>query len=169
MSNYSSCIFILTQLFGFEKCDNHTKLQLPHEVENDVLIEFRNFLQDSSTESKLNDELSSYEKKLLENDAINSSFWACGHCTYHNSMNFNTCQMCNSPPNDEQKTIRDRLEVREIIAQNNMTDQVLYDIICDCAFGGWVKELRLALNVSRSPVECCLVFEWKIYILSNQC
>ena len=102
MSNYSSCIFILTQLFGFEKCDNDAKIQLPDEVEIDTLIELRKFLQYSGIERSLNEELLSYEMKMVENNNAvdnesNLSFWTCHHCAYHNPINFNTCQMCALP------------------------------------------------------------------------
>ena len=77
---------------------------MPDAVEINTLVEFRNFLQDDSTESNLNDELSSYEMKMVGNNntvenGSNLSFWACDHCTYHNPMNFNTCQMCALPHN----------------------------------------------------------------------
>ena len=96
MSNCTSCIFILTQLFGFEKSDNDKKLTLPDEVLIDTLIEFKNFIQESSIQNKLNNELSSYEMKMVEN---NESFWSCNHCTFNNPINTNTCQMCALPHN----------------------------------------------------------------------
>ena len=92
MSNYSSCIFILTQLIGFEKSDNDEKIALPDGVEIATLVEFKHFLQNS----KLNDQLSSYEMKMAEN---NDSFWSCIHCTYNNPIQLNTCQMCSLPRN----------------------------------------------------------------------
>ena len=89
MSNYQSCIFILTQLIGFEKSDNDEKITLPDQVEINTLVQLKNFLQDSSIiESNLNDELSSYE-----------TFWSCIHCTYNNPIELNTCQMCALPRN----------------------------------------------------------------------
>ena len=91
MSNFSSCIFILTQLFGFDKSDNDEKLTLPDEVLIDTLIEFKNFLQQCNIQNKLNDQLSSYE--------INESFWSCNYCTYNNPINTNTCKMCALPQN----------------------------------------------------------------------
>ena len=96
MSDSRSCIFILTQLFGFEKSDNDTKLTLPDEVLIDTLIQFKNFIQESNIENKLDDELSSYEIKMVEN---NESFWSCNYCTYNNPINTNTCQMCALPRN----------------------------------------------------------------------
>ena len=95
MSNYQSCIFILTQLIGFEKNDNDEKITLPDGVEIDTLIEFKNFLQDSNIESNLNDELSSHEMKMIDNE----TFWSCSHCTYKNPIELNTCQICTSPRN----------------------------------------------------------------------
>ena len=83
MSNYSSCIFMLTQLIGFEKSDNGEKITLPDHVDIDTLVEFKNFLQESNMKTKLNDE----------------SFWPCNHCTYHNPIELKTCQMCGLPRN----------------------------------------------------------------------
>ena len=95
MCNYESCIFILTQLIGFEKSDNDEKITLPDQVEIDTLVQFKNFLQDSNIQSNLNDELS-YEMKLVDN---NKPFWSCSHCTYNNPIELNTCKMCNLPRN----------------------------------------------------------------------
>ena len=97
MSNYESCIFILTQLIGFDKSDNDEKITLPDGVEIDTLIQFKNFLQVGSIiESNLNDELSSHEIKMVDN---NETFWSCSHCTYSNPIELNTCQMCALPRN----------------------------------------------------------------------
>ena len=101
MSNYSSCLYILTQLIGFEKLDNGDKILLPDEVEMDTLVEFRNFLQDFRDNAD-HDQISSsyaYEMKMVENNDTlhNESFWACKHCTYHNSNDSDTCQMCSLP------------------------------------------------------------------------
>ena len=83
MSNHSSCIFILTKLIGFAKSDNDEKMTLSDQVEIDTLIQIKNFLQDNIINSKLN----------------NKSFWPCNHCTYHNPIDLNKCQMCASPRN----------------------------------------------------------------------
>ena len=88
MSNYESCIFILTQLIGFQKSDNDENITLPDQVEMDTLVQFKNFLQDSIIKSSLNDELSSYE-----------TFWSCIHCTYNNPIELNTCKICALPRN----------------------------------------------------------------------
>ena len=96
MSNYKSCIFILTRLFGFEKSDNGEKLTLSDEVEIDTLIILKTLLQDNNSQNKLNDELSSYEMKMTED---NESFWSCNHCTYNNPIELNTCKMCALPRN----------------------------------------------------------------------
>ena len=48
MSNVAACMFILTQLIGFEKSDNGEKLKLPDEVEIDTLIHLRKLLQNSN-------------------------------------------------------------------------------------------------------------------------
>ena len=96
MSNYTSCILILTQLIGFEKSDNEEKIILPDQVEIDTLVQFKNFLQDSNIQSIFSDELSSSSKmKMVENE----SFWACNHCTFHNPINLNMCEMCDFPRN----------------------------------------------------------------------
>ena len=92
MCNYSSCIFILTQLIGFEKIDDDEKITLSDQVEIDTLIQFKNFVQDG----KLNDELSSREMKMVEKS---ESFWSCNHCTYNNSIKLNICKMCALPGN----------------------------------------------------------------------
>ena len=74
MSNYSSCLFILTQLIGFELNNNGEKITLQDDVENDTLIEFKNFVQDSSNSNNVNDntnfndDLPSYEMKMIENN-----------------------------------------------------------------------------------------------------
>ena len=96
MSNCSTCIFILTQLFGFEKNDNGEKLTLPDQVEIETLMELKNFLQHNNILSIFNDESSSYEMKMIE---PNESFWPCNHCTYNNPIELNTCQMCSLPHN----------------------------------------------------------------------
>ena len=194
MCNSSSCIFILTQLFGFVKCDNDTKIQLPDEVEIDTLVEFRNVLRNSGIKSNLNDGQSSYEMKMIENNNTvdnesKFSFWSCNHCTYHNSMNLDTCEMCALPHNVcvnqceyfilhknqvmhfllcniRKRKQGDSLEadnceqhlravVRKLLAQKIVSDKILHAIICFCARFGWVEELRLAVNVPRSSVECC--------------
>ena len=171
MSNYESCIFILTQLIGFEKSDNGEKLTLPDQVEIDTLIQFRNFLQSTFN---CNDESSSpYEMKMVDN---NKSFWSCNHCTYDNPIELNTCQMCALPrnvcvnpwgifrpkimpvfflyiifltkQNDEKRGIRG------MIAQKNMSDDMFHRVICKCAQEGWVEEFKLAMNIPRSLVEC---------------
>ena len=85
MSNHSPCLFILTQLFGFEKSDNVEKITLPDQVEIDTLIQFKNFLEGNNIQSKLNDE--------------SISFWSCNHCTYTNTIELNKCEMCSLPRN----------------------------------------------------------------------
>ena len=58
--------------------------------------------------------------------------------------------------NDEDRKVAQlRLQIREMIAQKNMSDEQLHAIICVCANNGWVEELRLTVNVPRSWVECC--------------
>ena len=101
MSNCSSCLFILTQLIGFEKIDNGEKITLPDDVEIDTLVAFKNFLQDSNESNLNNYNVSSYKVKMVENTDIvdNESYWACNHCTYHNSIDLNSCQMCGLPGN----------------------------------------------------------------------
>lgn len=94
MSNNSSCIFVLTQLIGFQQSDNGEKIILPDEVEIDALIAFKTFLQDSI--DNINDKNSNYDMKVVENnDALgNGAFWECEHCTYHNQIDANLCQDC---------------------------------------------------------------------------
>ena len=106
MCNYSSCIFILTQLVGFEQSDNGEKITLPHDVEIDTLIELKNFVEESSKSDNMNvnfNDGSSHEMKMIENnDTVvkkNEVFWACNHCTFRNPMDLNTCQMCGLPGN----------------------------------------------------------------------
>ena len=94
MSNYSACLFVLTQLIGFEKIDNGEKLTLSDQVDIDALIQFKHVLQGSNIQNKLNDESSSSEMKMVDN---NESFWSCNHCTYHNPIESNTCQICGLP------------------------------------------------------------------------
>ena len=98
MSNHSLCIFILTQLIGFEKSDNGERITLPDQVEIDTLIRFkRDFFQDNNVESTLNHELSpSHQMKMVDKNEL---FWGCHHCTYHNPIDSNTCQMCTLPRN----------------------------------------------------------------------
>ena len=96
MSNYSSCIFILTQLIGFDKGDNGEKLTLPDQVEIDALVQLKNFLEYSHMQSSFNDGSSSYEMKMVEN---NESLWPCNYCTYNNPIELNSCQMCALPRN----------------------------------------------------------------------
>ena len=97
MSNYQSCIFILTQLIGFEQSDSNEKITLPDAVQIDTLVEFKHLLQDSNfIESILKDELSSYEMKMVDN---NETFWSCIHCTFNNPIELNMCQMCGLPDN----------------------------------------------------------------------
>ena len=93
MSNYSSCLCILTQLIGFEESDNDEKitLQLPDQVEIDKLVEFKQYLQDNTKSKNINDNnVPSYEMKMTQNE----SFWACLRCTYHNAIELNECEMC---------------------------------------------------------------------------
>ena len=52
--------------------------------------------------------------------------------------------------NDDEK----RRKMRETIAQKNMSDERLRNIIWDCAHHGWVEELTLTVNVPRSSVKC---------------
>ena len=89
MSNYASCLCILMELIGFEKSNNGEKITLPDQVEIDTLIVFKNFLQDSNDNF---DNVSSYK---METDKQSS--WACNRCTYYNSIDANTCQMCDLP------------------------------------------------------------------------
>ena len=89
MCNDSSCIFILTQLIGFEKSDKGEKLTLPDQVEIDTLIQFKSFLQDSKSQDELS---SSYDTKMIKK--TESLFWSCNHCTYNNPIELNTCKMC---------------------------------------------------------------------------
>ena len=55
--------------------------------------------------------------------------------------------------NDEKKERHRRIYIRNMIAQKNITDETLHDIICECAKEGWVEELRLAVDLPRSSVE----------------
>ena len=96
MSNYSSCIFVLTQLIGFDKSDNGEKLRLPDQVEIDTLVQLKNFLEYSNMQSIFNDESSSNEMKMVEN---NESLWQCNYCTYNNPIELNSCKMCALPHN----------------------------------------------------------------------
>ena len=48
----------------------------------------------------------------------------------------------------------EKRKIREMIAQKNMSDETLHDVICYCAKEGFVEELRLCVNVPRSSVEC---------------
>ena len=95
MSNYTSCVFILTQLIGFEKSDNGEKITLADQVKIDTLIQFKNALENSDIENKLqkNELSSSHEMKMIENN----EFWSCNHCTYHNTIELDTCKMCCLP------------------------------------------------------------------------
>ena len=60
--------------------------------------------------------------------------------------------------NDENRKLR--LEIGEIIAQKNMSDETLNEVIWNCALYGWVEELRLCVNVPRSSVEYLLYIVW---------
>ena len=97
MSNDSSCIFVLTQLIGFEKSENEEKLTLPDKVENDSLFRFKNYLRDSSTSNTINDNSvsSSHEMKMDDNEL----FWTCHDCKHDNPIESNTCEMCDLPRN----------------------------------------------------------------------
>ena len=86
MSNYSSCLSILTNLIGFEKINNGEKIALPDEVEIDTLAMFNDYLIDFKNDDSNND-----------NNNNNETFWACSHCTYRNSIDLNACQMCGLP------------------------------------------------------------------------
>ena len=59
--------------------------------------------------------------------------------------------------NDEKRKLR--LEIGEIIAQKNMSDETLNEVIWNCALYGWVEELRLCVNVPRSSVEYLLYID----------
>ena len=106
MSDYSSCVFILTQLIGFDKSDNGEKITLSDQVEIDTLVQLKNCLQYSNIQNDLNDGSSSYEvkkikiKKQQKNTTVgnksNSLVWSCKHCTYNNPS---TCQICGSNRN----------------------------------------------------------------------
>ena len=58
--------------------------------------------------------------------------------------------------NDEKRKIR--RYIREWIEQRNMSDETLHKVVCVCANNGWVEELKLAVNVPRSSVECFYIF-----------
>ena len=53
--------------------------------------------------------------------------------------------------NDENRKFR--MQIGEIIAYKNMSDETLQNVISICAIYGWVEELRLCVNVPRSSVE----------------
>ena len=94
MSNYSSCIKILTDLIGFDTINDGEKISLPDEVEVDTLVQFQEyfieFISASSNEMKMS------ENKELENV---DTFWSCNHCTFNNEIYLTTCKMCGSPNN----------------------------------------------------------------------
>ena len=58
--------------------------------------------------------------------------------------------------NDEERKVR--LQMGQIIAQKNMSDETLHEVIWNCAVCGWVEELRLCVNVPRSSVEYLLYY-----------
>ena len=94
MSNYSSCLYILTQLIGFEKSyNNGAKITLPDQVEIDTLVEFKNFVENSIENIDDNN-----DKNNQSHNNDGTSLWAYSHCTY-NPIDINTCQMCTSPRN----------------------------------------------------------------------
>ena len=95
MSNYSSCIKILTDLIGFDKINDGARIALPDEVEVDTLVEFKEYLN-----SKLID-TSSNEMKMSENKELEDveTFWSCSYCTFDNEIDLTTCTMCGLPKN----------------------------------------------------------------------
>ena len=105
MSDYSSCLLILTQLIGFNEIyiENKQKLQLPDEVEIDTLKQFKDYFiqRKNDKHSIASEQSSSYEMKMSENKDSNDSktFWTCKHCTYDNSIDSSECQMCRLPSN----------------------------------------------------------------------
>ena len=156
MSNYSSCMVILTQLIGFKKSDNGEKLTLPDEVEIDTLVELKNFL----------------EMKMVEN---NESLWPCNYCTYNNPIELNSCQMCALPRNvcanqhEYSTLIKNNSPMfclcnvykktkllnnigRAVRETKNVKEEKLHKLICECARYGLVKEFQLAMNDPRLSI-----------------
>ena len=88
MSNYLSCLEILTNYIGFVETNNGEKVTLPDEVEIDSLVVVKNELiqlKDSVRLGDNNDRKDNYQVK---------SFWSCGYCTYHNPIDSKKCKMC---------------------------------------------------------------------------
>lgn len=94
MSNYLSCITILTKLIGFDITNNGEKISLPREVEVDTLAQFKEYFSQLKSD-KTN------EMKMVENKEVEDvdTFWSCDHCTFHNAIGLTTCQMCGLPGN----------------------------------------------------------------------
>ena len=61
--------------------------------------------------------------------------------------------------NEEKRKPERRREIRKCIVQKDIiSDETLQGIIRDCAQQGWDEELKLAVNVPRSSVECFHIF-----------
>ena len=62
--------------------------------------------------------------------------------------------------NDEKRLLQLRTAIREWITnsqkENKSGDGILHLMIGMCARSEWVEELRLAVNIPRSPVELCV-------------
>ena len=89
MSDYSSCLEILTKLIGFQETNNSEKITLADDVEIDTLMTLKNWLI----------QLKGVDNVSKENYNIGESFWSCKYCTYHNPMDVETCQICALPAN----------------------------------------------------------------------
>ena len=101
VSNYSLCLKILTNLIGFEEINNNEKISLADEVEIDTLITFKDCFMKFKNDRNNNEvSLSALNKiKMVENDTADNieTFWKCDECTYHNSINSTTCEICGLP------------------------------------------------------------------------
>ena len=102
LSNYSSCMSILTTLVGFNfeqtNIDNGKKISLPDEVEVDTLVQFTQYFNAfKSNKASQSDNESSDDMKIMDNHVNTNTFWSCNRCTFHNQISSTACQMCGSP------------------------------------------------------------------------
>ena len=55
MTNYSSCILLLTTLIGFnfDQTNNSEKISLPDDVEVDTLVQFKEYLSEFKSDKTI--------------------------------------------------------------------------------------------------------------------
>ena len=89
MSDYSSCLELLTKFIGFRETHNGEKITLTDDVEIGTLMTRKNWLI----------QLKGVDNESKENYNNGESFWSCKYCTYHNPMDAEACQICALPAN----------------------------------------------------------------------